>query len=111
MLRGELDGKRGASGLLFISLIIYSVCRDDDGRGYGGYKGRYKVGGKWLKDVRFADDQAIVASSVLGLQTITDGLIRVAKQYDMKINVKKTKVMRISRTGEREMSHCLWKGR
>ena len=29
-----------------------------------------------------------------------DGLVRVAKQYDMKINVKKTKVMRISRTGE-----------
>ena len=46
-----------------------------------------KVGGKWLKDVRFADDQAMVASSELGLQTIMDGLVGVAKQYDMKINV------------------------
>ena len=59
-----------------------------------------KVGGKWLKDVRFANDQAMVASTELGLQTIMDGLVRVAKQYDMKINVKKTKVMRLSKTGE-----------
>ena len=43
--------------------------------------------------------KAMVASSELGLQTIMDTLIRVAKQYDMKINVKKTKVMRISKTG------------
>ena len=63
-----------------------------------------KVGGKWLKDVRFADDQAMVASSELGLQTIMDGLVRVAKQYDMKINVKKTKVMRISKTGEGDVT-------
>ena len=33
-----------------------------------------------------------------------DGLVRVAKQYDMKINVKKTKVMRISRTGEGDVT-------
>ena len=54
-----------------------------------------KVGGKWLKYMRFADDQAMVASSELGLQTIMDELVRVAKQYDMNINLKKTKVMRI----------------
>ena len=62
------------------------------------------MGGKWLKDVRFADDQAMVASTELGLQTIMDGLVRVAKQYDMKINVKKTKVMRISKTGEGDVT-------
>ena len=43
-----------------------------------------KVGGKWLEDVRFADDQAMVASSERGLQPIMDELVRVAKQYDMK---------------------------
>jgi len=59
-----------------------------------------KVGGKLLKDVRFADDQGMVASSELGLQRLMDGLVRVAKQYDMKINVKKTKVMRVSKSGE-----------
>jgi hypothetical protein len=58
-----------------------------------------KVGGKLLKDVRFADDQGMVASSESGLQILMDGLVTVAKQYDMKVNVKKTKVMKISRKG------------
>ena len=58
-----------------------------------------KVGGSLLKDVRFADDQGMVADSELGLQRLMDGLVRTAKQYDMKINVKKTKVMRVSKKG------------
>lgn len=56
-----------------------------------------KIGGKLLKDVRFADDQAMVASSEEGLQKIMDGLNRTAKEYEMKINIKKTKVMRVSK--------------
>ena len=53
-----------------------------------------------MKDVRFADDQGMVADSESGLQRLMDGLVRIAKQYDMTINVKKTKVMRVSRKGE-----------
>ena len=56
-----------------------------------------KVGGKPLKDIRFADDQAMVADSEKGLQVIMDKLVEVGRKYDMKINVKKTKTMRISR--------------
>ena len=63
-----------------------------------------KVGGRLLKDVRFADDQGMVADSELGLQRLMDGLVRTAKQYDMKINVKKTKVMRVSKKGEGDIS-------
>ena len=58
-----------------------------------------KVGGKLLKDIRFADDQAMVAESVKELQEIMDKLVEVGRKYDMKINVKKTKTMRISRRG------------
>ena len=59
-----------------------------------------KVGGKQVKDVRFADDQGMVASSEGGLQKLMDGLNRTAKEYDMKVNIKKTKVMKVSRKGE-----------
>lgn len=52
-----------------------------------------KIGGQWLKDVRFADDQAMVSSTEEGLQTIMNKLNETAKTYDMKINVKKTKTM------------------
>src|SRR2546426_6684274 len=58
------------------------------------------VGGKLLKDVRFADDQGMVADSEDGLQKLMEGLVKAATSYDMKINVKKTKVMRVSRKGE-----------
>jgi hypothetical protein len=58
-----------------------------------------KIGGKLLKDVRFADDQGMVAGSEDGLQKIMDGLNTTALKYGMKINIKKTKVMRVSREG------------
>ena len=35
-----------------------------------------------------------------GLQEIMDRLVTTAKTYDMKINVKETKVMKVSRKGE-----------
>jgi len=55
------------------------------------------VGGRLLKDVRFADDQAMVAGSSDGLQRLMDGLNRADEEYGMKINVKKTKTMVISK--------------
>jgi hypothetical protein len=58
-----------------------------------------KIGGKLLKDVRFADDQGMIAGSEFGLQKIMDGLYTTALKYDIKINIKKTKVMRVSRGG------------
>lgn len=58
-----------------------------------------KVGGKLVKDVRFADDQGMVANSELGLQKLMDGVVRAAEEYGMKVNGKKTKAMRISRRG------------
>jgi len=35
-----------------------------------------------------------------GLQKLMDGLNRTAKEYDTKVNIKKTKVMKVSRKGE-----------
>ena len=58
-----------------------------------------KVGGQYLADVRFADDQAMVAESNRGLQRIMDRLNETAKKYEMRINIKKTKVMKVSREG------------
>ena len=59
-----------------------------------------KIGGQLLKDVRFADDQGMVASSEAGLQRLMDSLVMVAKDYNMRINVKKTKVMKVCRKGD-----------
>ena len=40
-----------------------------------------KVGGKVIKDVRFADDQGMVANSNNGLQAIMNDLNETAKKY------------------------------
>jgi len=41
--------------------------------------------------IRYADSQAVVASSEKGLQQLMDRLNTVTKEYGMKLNVKKTK--------------------
>lgn len=56
-----------------------------------------KIGGKLLKDVRFADDQGMLSGSEAGLQKIMNRLNDTALKYGMKINIKKTKVMRVAR--------------
>ena len=40
-----------------------------------------KVGGKVIKDVKFADDQGIVADCNKGLQAIMNDLNETAKKY------------------------------
>ena len=56
-----------------------------------------KMGGSLLKDIRFADDQGMVAETEEGLQTIVNRLNDVSKEYGM--NIKKTKVMRVFKQG------------
>lgn len=48
-----------------------------------------KVGGQLLRDIRFADDQAMVAGSVKELQSVMDKLNIKAEEYGMKINAKR----------------------
>jgi len=49
---------------------------------------------KILKDVRFADDQGMVANSEKGLQVLINHLVETAKKYDMKQQRSKTLIQR-----------------
>src|SRR3954471_23562855 len=51
------------------------------------------VGGQLVTDVRFADDQGMVAGTEMGLQRLMNKLNDTAKNFGMKINVQKTKTM------------------
>jgi len=57
-----------------------------------------RVGGELVKDVRFADDQGMVASTEAGLQRMMESLNETCKRYDMKINVNKTNSMVVAKT-------------
>src|SRR6476619_4802634 len=58
-----------------------------------------RVGDELIKDVKYADDQGMVANTESGLQSLMGSLNTTAKHYDMKINIKKTKAMVVSRNG------------
>ena len=54
------------------------------------------VDGYKLKDLRFADDIALIADSENDLQTLIQRVHDVSKKYGMEINIPKTKAMIIS---------------
>jgi hypothetical protein len=47
--------------------------------------------------VKYADDLVLLAEKEKVLQDMIDKLIEIGRCYGMEVNVKKTKVMRISR--------------
>ena len=59
-----------------------------------------KIGGRQIKDIRFADDQVVLAETKEGIQRLMDALNNTIAKYNMKMNIKKTKSMRISRRGD-----------
>ena len=92
-------GTRQVSSLSPILVNIYSEAMLRDA--LSSVNEGIRVGGHLIKTVRFADDQATLTSSVKGLQLMMGKVQESTGEYDMKINVKKTKVKKISkRPGE-----------
>ena len=63
-----------------------------------------KIARQLLQNFRFIDDQSRVANTEKGLKTLMYRLNGTAKTYDMKINVKNTKTMMISREREKTVN-------
>lgn len=80
------------SPLLF-NIYIEEVIRET----MEGLDRGVKVGGQLIPALRFADDQAMIADSQKTLQELMDRLAAVSDNYGMRINIKKTKVMVISK--------------
>ena len=55
------------------------------------------VGGKNYNNLRYVDDTALLAGNEKELTELTSKINEVGKQFGMKINIKKTKVMVVSR--------------
>ena len=73
---------------------LYSECLTKEAlEGFGDFK----IGGKIIHTVKYADDLVLLAKEEKVLQDMTDKLIEIGGHYGMEMNVKKTEVMRISR--------------
>lgn len=86
------------SPLLFL-IYAESMMRE----AMDGIEEGVKVGGRLVKDVRFADDQGVAADNNAGLQRLMNGIQEEADRYGMRVNVKKTKTMVISKEGSKEV--------
>jgi hypothetical protein len=63
--------------------------------GFGDFKIQGQEG--LFRTVKYADDLLLLAKEETVLQGMVDRLIEIGKRYGMKMNVEKTKVLRISR--------------
>jgi hypothetical protein len=59
--------------------------------------GDFKIGGKVIHIVKYADDLVLLAKEETVLQGMIDKLNGTGRCYGMEMNVEKTKVMRITR--------------
>jgi hypothetical protein len=58
-----------------------------------GFTGGFRIGGKTINNLRYADDIVLLTTSPEELQELVDRIERSANEYSMKINAAKTKVM------------------
>jgi hypothetical protein len=59
--------------------------------------GDFKVGGQVIRTVKYSDDLVLLAREEKVLQGMIDRLIEIGRRYGIEMNMKKIKVMRISR--------------
>ena len=55
-----------------ISPAVLNICRDDDKEALENVEEGIRVGGGLIKDVKYADDQGMVANMEAGLQSLMD---------------------------------------
>ena len=64
--------------------------------------GDFKIGGRIINKVRFADVTAIIAKTQEELQDVVNRLFDTRRKYGMEINIDKSQVTRLPRV----MDHC-----
>jgi len=79
-----------------ISNNVYIYIQHVINEGLADVQEGVKVESVLVKSICFADDQAMVSHTQRGLQRIMDALQQTSEKYNMRINVKKTKVMQMS---------------
>ncbi|KAI5726285.1 hypothetical protein M8J77_026528 [Diaphorina citri] len=63
-----------------------------------------KINGEIVNNLRYADDTLLIASSEEDLKYLLTNLFQVCQKYGMKINMKKTKVMCVSKKENKRMN-------
>lgn len=82
---------------IYTEIIMRDALEEDNTTGF-------KIGGRTISHLRYADDTVLIATSADELQTLINQVNQAGKGYNLRLNVKKTKIMRI-RTPQNENLH------
>ena len=63
-----------------------------------GFEGGFRIGGRCITNLRYADDIVLIARSEKELQQLVNRVHEAAGDMNMKINVKKTEVKKKVKT-------------
>ncbi len=61
-----------------------------------GFRGRISIGGRKINNLRYADDVVLLTLSKSELQDLVNRIATVGRQYNLTINIGKTKVMSLN---------------
>ena len=96
----KINIRRGVRQGCILSPILFNLYSEkifqeslQDAKGF-------KINGKRITNIRYADDTVIIAETEEDLQDMINAINLVSNQYNMKINRKKTKVMIIEKNQE-----------
>ena len=91
-MSNEIHIKRGVRQGCVLSPALFNLYTEFIFRSADDLKG-VNIGGININNLRYADDTVLLAESQEDLQKIVDKVNAVGKQFNMKMNSKKTKTM------------------
>ena len=103
-LSEDIRIQRGARQVCVAPPTVFNVYMEKIFRHITNMKG-VNVGGKNYNNLRYADDTALLAGNEKELTELTSKINEVGKQFGMKINIKKTKAMFVSKKPNSPIIH------
>ena len=89
-----------------MSSTLYNIYSEEAFENFGKNKGT-KIGGQTINRKMYTDDTAIFSDSKQELEELIKELLAKGREFGLKINFSKTKIMKASRKGERKHDYFL----
>lgn len=95
----EIEIKKGVRQGCILSPLLFNVYSENIiNKAFSDQTIGIKINGIPINNLRYADDTVLIAETAEDLQILVDRIVEYSEQYGLSLNIKKTKVMLISKT-------------